>query len=617
MLKKIIYCLSVLVNKEDMQQHKTTNNISNRVGFQNRHRLLFTIFLIFLTSFQLFSQSTSEAVYRLSTEKQLDYLLENIYKIRTTNLDSGLHYANYAVELAQRLQDKKKEADAYRQRGVIYYYLGNFEEELASFQQALNIAESIDDKGLQGNILLELGAHFNRQKELRKAMNYQIKAEKLCRQVNDRLCVASALRNYGRLYLKLNEVDSAEVFLVQSYELKKEINDSVGLPYALNDLSEIAMLRNDFEASIDYLKQSSVIREAIKDSTGLAININNIGEVYLEQRNFVKAIEFFEKSLKVSRPLKFIDLQRHTLSQIGIASQALNDYKTAYQYLQESNVLNDSLYSVEKTKALTEMSTKYETEKKEQIIEKQKADLRIQRLIGFSVLSILLLIGLTIYYRIYQRRKYEHQIQQLQIQQKIQKERERISRDLHDNVGANLTKIITDLDLLSLQLEMNQTDKSSQRIENTRNFTQSTIRVLRDTIWAMNKDAFSVSEFADKTEAFLGYYLEDNMEWIVNRDIKIENQLTPTQVLNLLRIIQEATQNMLKYAKASRFIIDISNDENFVLSIKDNGIGFDENTISTDDNYGLYNMKKRAEDIGATIKIDAKIEKGVAIEVTI
>ena len=68
-------------------------------------------------------------------------------------------------------------------------------------------------------------------------------------------------------------------------------------------------------------------------------------------------------------------------------------------------MLNDSLYSVEQSKALAEMATKYETEKKEQIIKQQKADLRIQRLIGFSVLSVLLLIGLVVYYRIYQRRK--------------------------------------------------------------------------------------------------------------------------------------------------------------------------------------------------------------------
>lgn len=481
----------------------------------------------------------------------------------------------------------------------------------------MKIAERISDEQLQGNILLELGLHFNRQKQLRKSIFYQKKAEKLCRAANDTTCIASALRNHGRVYLKLNKVDSAEIFLVKSYELKKEMQDSVGLPYTLNDLSEIAMLRGDFTTSIDYLKQSSAIRAAINDSTGLAININNIGEVYLEQKNYTKAIEFFEKSLKVSRPLKFVDLQRHTLSQISAAAKALDNYSIAYQYLKESNALDDSLYSVEKAKALTEMATKYETEQKEQIIKQQKADLRIQRLIGFSVLSLLLLIGLMVYYRVYQRRKYERKIQQLQIQQKVQTERARISKDLHDSVGANLTKIITDLDLLSLQLDMNQTEKSTQRVESTRSFTQSTIRLLRDTIWAINKDAFSVAEFANKAEAFLSYYLEQNINWSVQRDIQTEKQLTPTQVLNLLRILQEATQNMLKYSKATQFTVSIEQGDNFKLIIADNGIGMAETTAQSDDNYGLYNMRKRAEDIGADISISSELEQGVTIRVEI
>ena len=153
--------------------------------------------------------------------------------------------------------------------------------------------------------LVEMGLHFNRQKQLRKSIEMEKQGEALCRQAKDMICVANALRNRGRAYLKLNNVDSAEIFLVQSYELKKEINDEVGLPYALNDLAEIAMLRGDIESSVDYMQQSSIIREKLNDSTGLAININNIGEIYLQQKQYAKAIEFFEKSLKLSRSLKY------------------------------------------------------------------------------------------------------------------------------------------------------------------------------------------------------------------------------------------------------------------------------------------------------------------------
>jgi len=306
---------------------------------------------------------------------------------------------------------------------------------------------------------------------------------------------------------------------------------------------------------------------------------------------------------------------QHTMRLVGESHVALGQYENAYSSLQESTALNDSLYSVQKAKALSEMETKYETEKKEQTIEKQADRLRLQRFIGFSVLSSILLIASILYYRVFQKRKYERKIQQLEVQQKIQSERERISRDLHDHVGANLTKIITDLDLLSLQLDKEQASDKVKKVENTRGFTQNTIRTLRDTIWAMNKDGYSVTEFADKVEAFLGYYLEDYVEWNVHRKLDVDRNLRPTQVLNLLRIIQEATQNMLKYSKAKNYDITIDSVNDVLITIKDEGIGFSLNDKHEDDHYGLYNMEKRANDIEANYKLVTKPTEGVEIQI--
>ncbi|NJN78952.1 MAG: tetratricopeptide repeat protein [Saprospiraceae bacterium] len=80
-------------------------------------------------------------------------------------------------------------------------------------------------------------------------------------------------------------------------------------------------------------------------------------------KNISQALAYFEQSLEVSRRLNFIDLTRHTLSLASDASLKIGDYQTAFEYLKESTALNDSLYSVEKAKAISEMQTKYETEK--------------------------------------------------------------------------------------------------------------------------------------------------------------------------------------------------------------------------------------------------------------
>ena len=160
MKKNHILLFYFIKKQQQMQQNKSITNTLNRVGFEDRHGLFFTIVLILLSSFNSFAQSTAEILKQPDLKKQLNYIIDNIYEIRTANLDTGLYYINYATELAQRIDEPELEAKAYKEKGIIHYYTGNFEQELISFQLALNIAERIDDKGLQGNIFGRNGFAF-------------------------------------------------------------------------------------------------------------------------------------------------------------------------------------------------------------------------------------------------------------------------------------------------------------------------------------------------------------------------------------------------------------------------------------------------------------------------
>ena len=213
------------------------------------------------------------------------------------------------------------------------------------------------------------------------------------------------------------------------------------------------------------------------------------------------------------------------------------------------------------------------------------------------------------------RRRYRSKIRSLEMQQELHGERERISKDLHDHVGAHLTKIITDLDLLSLQLEVKPAEANQEQIENTRGFTQNTVRLLRDTIWAINQDEFSAEELAEKVESYLEQYLGDFVKWKVTKDIHGNRQLSPNEVMNLLRIIQEATQNMLKYARASFFEIVIKYNEILEIEISDDGVGF-QDPGELKDHYGLRNMRDRAEEIGARFQLHSTPGKGTIILVS-
>ncbi|MEZ4951426.1 MAG: ATP-binding protein [Saprospiraceae bacterium] len=95
-------------------------------------------------------------------------------------------------------------------------------------------------------------------------------------------------------------------------------------------------------------------------------------------------------------------------------------------------------------------------------------------------------------------------------------------------------------------------------------------------------------------EAFLSRYLNDRMQWKVASQIKGEYQLNSSQVLNILRILQEATHNMLKHAQAQAFTVSVnSSKDQLNITIEDDGRGM---ALVTDgekeQGYGLANMQQ-------------------------
>ena len=220
--------------------------------------------------------------------------------------------------------------------------------------------------------------------------------------------------------------------------------------------------------------------------------------------------------------------------------------------------------------------------------------------------------------RYFSRRKLIRKVEELELLQKVQKERERISRDLHDNIGSQLTYIVSNLDYISYQTGKDN-QPIAQKADKLGDFARDTIGQLRQTIWSMQQESVCLKEFKQKLEDTIGRLLEDMDEPTIVFEIKgdTQRQLSPTQTLNLLRIAQEAVNNALKYAKAKTIIItmDASHESQITVSIIDDGKGFNRDKVDLEGHYGLKNMQQRAEQIKANFKLESEEGKGVQIEV--
>ena len=222
-----------------------------------------------------------------------------------------------------------------------------------------------------------------------------------------------------------------------------------------------------------------------------------------------------------------------------------------------------------------------------------------------------------------QKRAYEAEVQALAMKNNLLVEKERIARDLHDNVGAHLAFIVTNLTHISDQVEKQPILDGKQwasRLRTIVTHTRDAVKLLRETIWAIHQESFTVEEFSDRLNQYINRYFHD--EDGLHVDVRVTGsqtqRLSSTQVLNLFRIVQEALTNVVKHAQATVALVqlDVSASGQINLQVRDNGRGLPTaNGATLTPHYGLENMKTRAQELGGTFRIFA--DNGTTVEVAI
>jgi signal transduction histidine kinase len=201
---------------------------------------------------------------------------------------------------------------------------------------------------------------------------------------------------------------------------------------------------------------------------------------------------------------------------------------------------------------------------------------------------------------VYQRRKRKKVEAQQLIENKLSEERERISKDLHDHLGTAIVTMIAQTDNVEAKLMNNNIKDALEKVKELSDQSRETVNVLRETIWAVQENNHTVETFILRTKNFLQRILPPkNILWNVQLEGDAQILITANESLQLFRVIQECTQNIVKHSNATTAIYNFNVQNNILeLSISDNGIGFniEEKSIGN----GLSNIKQRIERLGGT-----------------
>ena len=519
------------------------------------------------------------------------------------------------LEKAENFKYELGEAAIYDKLALAYSYRGDQDKATEAFLKAIPIYEKFNSEEELIDLYGEYG-YSRKDRDIKTSKKYMRLAIQLAEKNKKRSALSKLYDNYGIISEISNNLDSALYFYNKGLSLKYELKDTLGIPFSLNHLAGIYALTGYSKKAFEIMRESDAYRSKEKGRYGRAENAVIYGDLYFSIVKFDSAEYYYKKALRISKSIGNKHMSSYCFEQLSKLYEKQEKYKLAYINYKSYKTYADSMVNLETNKTIAKLELNYETSKKDNKIYKSELALKEKTnllTLSWGIAIILLLVSLSTYkYQTLKRKRIrgelelKNKLKKAEYEQKINMEKSRISRELHDNIGSQLTFIISSLDNISY------IEKNSVKAEKTKRlsvFGRNTLSELRNTIWALKSEENNVDSLVLKMNELKLHFLEH----IPDLSISIKNnateniKLSSLQSLNILRIIQEALQNTIKYAKATKFNVSFENEDNLlILTISDNGIGFDIAKIKHGN--GWENIKYRTENSNGTVLITSSTE---------
>ncbi|SCY83550.1 tetratricopeptide repeat-containing sensor histidine kinase [Flavobacterium caeni] len=553
--------------------------------------------------------------------------IANVFQYQT-RLDSALAFHQKALALRIQLKDSAGMADTHNNIGIAYDQQADFPKALQHYFMALAYFDRKQLAAKQAMTYTNIGIVYKAQKEFTKALDYYRKAYDAYQRTTDAFGQTVSAGNLGSILINFKRYDESLRYSEMARLGYQKIAGDRFTGYPIANMATVYDSLKQFDRANARYREAIALHEKHHNDFEVAETANTFAHSLIRQKKYNESIAVSNRALRFARATKAAINVVAAYKNLAHAHAALRQYPEAYRYSDLYNAGKDSIFRAEKTQAMAEMAAKYDTEKKERLINEQKAEARRKNfmLLVVSLLAVFVVLIVLLLFRqqrlknaqLQQEHRLKTAIAQIETQNQLQEQRLGISRDLHDNIGAQLTFIISSVENIKYAFDIGN-PKLDDKLQSISSFAQSTIVELRDTIWAMNSQDIVFEDLKARILNFIEKARTATEE--VDFQFVIDPELVPQRMssvvgMNLYRTIQEAVNNALKYGQCSRIVILAESvGEDIQVSIEDNGVGFDPETIARGN--GLVNMEKRIADIGGSFQLQTQVGKGTKIVVTL
>jgi signal transduction histidine kinase len=548
---------------------------------------------------------------------KLPYFLGNQY-LDAGNGQKTIYWAKKALEFNQEFGSGQMDVDIYNLLGAGHVLINEYKQAVKYFMKALTIAESENDVVGMALIHSNMFKHYNILHAFNEAEKSYLKSLELFQKAGSKNEFEYEYFFTKHLYVsQLYEFkrDSSKILKVLD-TLIFEIEQATELPELILNFYDHAKsmkfaLLHEYDSAYHYIEKT--------------ISFYNLSSEY-EERNYLASYEMEEIELQFQRMgsiedeqklLKLVDAESEN-KDFNFISGVYNllyrnalqekDYAEALNFRNKEIEARDSVLARNMDGQLFELEIKYETEKKEAELVKQRQVI-VQNNLIITILVLSLAFIITVFFIVSQIKKRRRVQADMQRQQDFtsqlflntEEERSRIANELHDGVNHQLLTIKNNI----------ATDKKIQAedigevIEEVRNISRN----LHPSILQTAGFEVAINNLCDRvTEA--GLFATCEIDYL--------HKLSKNKELQLYRIIQEALNNTLKHGKANAAKVILTSQDNFLhLEIKDNGSGFDvDEQINNSKSFGLQSILQRAKAIMAKVNIQSST-KGTVILIKI
>jgi len=528
-----------------------------------------------------------------------------------------------ALELCQNAEELFIKANAsprdfaivHINLGNEWQYLGLFNNAAMNYFKALKLTEQIGDCIFQSVCLNNLSSLYLEMQDSKNHLIYAEKAKAKAIECNDDYRIFSAGINLVEAYLACNKFDSAYIEINNLEKIKTRLSDpEYELDVAITKAGYYLRTKNDVLAIKNYL----YVLEKCKNYNNKEYELSaakQLAFIYFRNNKLDEAIKFADMAFDLSNEAEARNDKAEILKLFSDIAEIKENFQESLNYRKRWELIKDTIAFEERKNAILRLEMEYQNENKELQIKaltqrNEIQDLKIKRRFWTTLTLFFAFLGMSVLvYSQYRNFKIRKALLFAQQENAIAEERLRIASDMHDDVGSGLSRIR----YIIGAIENGQTEQNPG-LKKVTEITDDSIQKMKEIIWSLNESNQNLED--------LIYYIRGQMSKMAE-DAKVNfichlPSAIPTVFFGWKRnrhaylLVKEVVNNALKHAKANTITLhfEISND--LMITINDDGIGFDTTKNFTGN--GLNNYKKRLAELDARYKLISEIGKGTSFE---